>query len=333
MRFAGNNLLLAVSLTGLASCTYDWERLDPRLGPSGGGGSGGSGGHAGSGASAGGGGTSGGGGTGGSGGATGGGSLGPFGPPQLVASLSHLEDDDDPTFTADLLELYYNSHRGGAGGDIWKSARDSPNDPWGAPVEVTELNTPVTDTNPTITADGLTIWLSSNRDVEANPDVFVSSRPDRQSPWSTPTAVAWINTPDWETVDAVRPDGLMAIITSDRTGGEGLDDLYVSTRSSTAAAWEPLTAIAELNTSFGDEQAWLDPQGSTLYFDSNRGLDDYDIYVATRPTTSSVWGVAVPVAELNTAEADTDPCLSPDMRYIMFVRGPSDEREIYEAFR
>src|SRR5262245_28394490 len=69
---------------------------------------------------------------------------GPFGTPTLVSNLSDPSYDDDPTLTADLLEIYFNSLRaGGPGlGDVWKATRASPTFPFGTPVPVTQLNSP-----------------------------------------------------------------------------------------------------------------------------------------------------------------------------------------------
>src|SRR5262252_585029 len=56
-----------------------------------------------------------------------------FSPPVLVAALSDTASiDEDPTFTGDLLELYFMSTRAGDR-DIWTSTRASADDPWGAP--------------------------------------------------------------------------------------------------------------------------------------------------------------------------------------------------------
>src|ERR1044071_9520783 len=63
----------------------------------------------------------------------------------LVAALSDTSAiDEDPTFTADLLELYFMSTRSGAR-DIWTSRRAAAADPWQAPTRVDALDSADSD--------------------------------------------------------------------------------------------------------------------------------------------------------------------------------------------
>src|SRR5262245_38091297 len=69
-----------------------------------------------------------------------------FGPPRYptptpVGSLSDPADDEDPSFTGDVLELYFSSTRAGTA-DIWVSRRTSRTDLWGLPARVSELSSP-----------------------------------------------------------------------------------------------------------------------------------------------------------------------------------------------
>jgi hypothetical protein len=87
------------------------------------------------------GGTGGAGGSGGTGGAgAGAGGRPAWSTPQIVASISSAYDDDDPSFTADRLQLYFNSDRDGDF-DIFRSIRASPYDSWSQPEAVSALNT------------------------------------------------------------------------------------------------------------------------------------------------------------------------------------------------
>src|SRR4051794_7754598 len=63
-----------------------------------------------------------------------------FSPPAPVAALSDpAAIDEDPTFTADVLELYFMSTRAG-NRDIWTARRTTAADPWPAPTRVGELD-------------------------------------------------------------------------------------------------------------------------------------------------------------------------------------------------
>src|SRR5262245_946591 len=109
--------------------------------------------------------------------------LGPWSAPTPIEITP--VDDDDPTATGDLLELYFNRTN-----DIYVTKRASLTDPWGAPVAVAELNTGNTETTPEVTYDGLTIYFASSRagSLGGN-DIWRSTRTSRTVPWSTPVHV------------------------------------------------------------------------------------------------------------------------------------------------
>lgn len=290
------------------------------------GGTAGSGGTGGSAAAAG---TGGGGGAAGMGG-SGGGVLGPWGTPRLVDEVSDtLTDEDDPTFTADGLELFFNSDRNVADdSDIFVSTRNSTSEPWGAPQEVVELNTTADDTNMALAPDGLTMWFGSER---SSPDleIFYTWRSDRDSAWSNPVIVPELNSSSGDLPCAVTDDLLRMIISSSRDGSWSL---YETTRASTGDSWSAPTPIAELNTTSLDTAAWMSPNGLYVYFDSERTGGVSDLFRASRTSVSTLFDTPVSEDDLNSAQADTDPWLSPDRRYIMFTRGLSP-RQIYEASR
>lgn len=308
----------------LGACSFDWDAFDPRIADAPGGGgpaTGGAAGAAGSSSAS----------TGGAAQGGGGGVLGPFGPPQAVAEVSSTSDDDDPSFTADLLELLFNSDRG-MSADIYVSTRSDAAAPWGAPAPVAELNSSVLDSNCAIAPDGLTVWLSSTRaGTPTAQDIYVSTRPDRTSMWSTPTLVPELNSSMGDRVLGVTGDGLTIVVGSNRMGSN--QDLYVSNRPSSSQAWGALMPLTELNTSVEENQGWIDPSGLALWFDRSPA-GHHEIFFATRSVTTSPFAMPALVSELNTGGDDTDPWLSSDTRYIMFARGPTGgTRDIYEASR
>lgn len=329
MDVLARNVVIAVALGSTVGCSFDWDGFDPRLdtsatattaaaGGSGGGG-GATGGNGGSGA------------TGGSGGSGGMAPLGPWGTPTLVAELSDPNtDEDDPVFTADLLELYFNSNRLGNGdADIFIATRTSMNDPWGNIAPVTELNSGSTEGNQVIAPDGLTIWF------ERMGDIWVSTRLARNDAWSAPVIDAELSSTSSDLAGAVSDDGLMFMLSSGRGGGLGRTDIWVATRNDSGDPWDAPVHVPELSTVESEAQVWLHPDGLTIYFDSDRDAPatDGDIFTSTRPTRSSAWNPATAVTELNTVEVDSDVWISPDQRYLLLVRGNSPDRDIWESRR
>src|SRR6476660_7996937 len=105
------------------------------------------------------------------------------------------------------------------------------------------------------------------------------------SNWSPPENLGTvINSPANEQHPALSPDGLSLYFSSDRPGGAGGFDLWVSRRTTTAAAWQPPAAIARLNSSSSEFAPAFDPTGHWLFFGSERegGCGARDLWLSYR---------------------------------------------------
>jgi len=135
--------------------------------------------------------------------------------------------------------LYFSSTRpGGLGSaDIYRSALQR-HGGFGPATPVTELNSPQGDFRPSLRADGLEILFDSNRpgppDVAGIGlrDIWVSRRRSVWAPWSAPINLGpVINSPSNDYLATLSGDGTTMVMVSDRPGGFGGNDLYISTRS------------------------------------------------------------------------------------------------------
>jgi Tol biopolymer transport system component len=90
----------------------------------------------------------------------------------------------------------------------------------------------------------------------------------------------------------ISPDGLMLLFHSDRPGGQGYGDIYVTTRPTITSLWgTPVNLGSPVNSSYWEFNPEISRDGSTLYFVSIRpgGVGDFDL-----------WQVPIfPVADLN----------------------------------
>lgn len=262
--------------------------------------------------------------------------LGPFSDPEPIAALAHVGSDADPTLTADGLEMFFMTDRGGAGIDIWTSKRESVDDPWGDPDPVPKLNSADADYDPEISFDGLTIFLNSNRVVtgaKGGFDLFVATRTTRDAGWTTPKLVPELNSAEHD-IGAVM-DASQKILVFHRGTATGYD-LYASTRDSVDDSWGDPMPLTGLNTTdYQEADAWLSPDGLTMYFNSNRpeGTGDSDIWRTTRLTRTSLWTVPEEVAEVNSEFHEANAALSLGERYIMLSTSRSGDVELYEASR
>jgi WD40-like Beta Propeller Repeat len=168
-----------------------------------------------------------------------------WGPPQnLGCAMNTAYDEDGPTHFSDELSgvttLYFASlNRPGNIGDwdIYASTLQT-DGTFGAGTPVPGLNSSGRDTRTSISRDGRTLYITSNRSGGLGGlDLWVATRPSTTDPWSMPQNVgAPVNTAAGEGAPAVAFDDKALYFWSNRSGGVGGVDLYLSTRSRTNAA-------------------------------------------------------------------------------------------------
>jgi hypothetical protein len=104
-------------------------------------------------------------------------SLGTGAPEQVALASVEEKEDDFPVVSADQLEIFFASSRGGKGfKSIWVADRKSADVPFGAPRLVTELDSDGDDRPTWISTDGCRLYLVSDRTAAGNFDIFVSTR-------------------------------------------------------------------------------------------------------------------------------------------------------------
>ena len=130
-----------------------------------------------------------------------------FEPPRVIAELESEDvSDDDPSLTSDLLLLCFNSKRDAGMGaeDIWCTRRAGMDEAWGTPEPQIALNSEHRETGIALSFDGLSLWFSSDRgEDEQGLDVFVATRPTRDSAWSEPGRIPELSSQDDELVSSI----------------------------------------------------------------------------------------------------------------------------------
>ncbi|MCP4452639.1 MAG: hypothetical protein GY809_14350, partial [Planctomycetes bacterium] len=87
-----------------------------------------------------------------------------------------------------------------------------------------------------VTPDGLSLILGNNRSGQF--DLWMTKRATTDSSWGTRQKLAEpINTEFFDGGPSLSPDGLSLYFNSNRPGGYGLYDIYLSTRSTLQDAW------------------------------------------------------------------------------------------------
>ena len=246
-------------------------------------------------------------------------------------------DDISPHVSKNGLSLYFASTRnfGSFGGeDLWISKRAADDDPWGVPVNLGSIiNASSNERAPALSRDGHFLFFNSDRPGGfGGSDIWVSWRSHTHDDfgWQEPVNLgAAINTAAFEGGAAFFESddtGLPQLyFVSNRPGGAGMQDIYVSTVS---GGWfGPSVRVAELSSQQSDLSPAIRHDGLEIFIGSNRpgtlGLND--LWVATRRTIFDVWSDPVHLGSvINSASNETFPSLSSDGRTLFFNANRSD---------
>jgi len=119
------------------------------------------------------------------------------------------------------------------------------------------------------------------------------------SPWSEPVPVIEINTPAREQRAALSKNRLSLYFDSNREGGFGANDIWVTQRACLDCPWgEPLNLGSTINTAgFNEAAPALSRDGHWLFFNSNRtgGQGAGDIWASHRERVHDDFGWGPPV--------------------------------------
>ena len=139
--------------------------------------------------------------------------------------------------------LYFSSFRPGghaseapganADSDVYVSA--SNDGVFGAPALVAAVNTDADDGQPNVSSDGLELYFYSTRVIAGSSgaaDLYVATRSSPSGTWLPATNLGVIvNSAGGETRPSLSWDRMTLYFGSTRAGGEGMSDIYVTTRT------------------------------------------------------------------------------------------------------
>jgi hypothetical protein len=256
-----------------------------------------------------------------------------FDTPVRIEALANPGPDDDPSLTADGLELYFSSNRAGTE-DIWVSLRESRETPWSEPIQVVELSSSFIDATPGISPDGLTIWFESTRQSQSldllDTDIWTAERPTRSSPWSAPVLVSELSTDRRESNP--QPSSLLLMTFSAwYDPGVGDTDIYVTVRAQASAPWGPPMLLAEASSDSWD-QALLRADGTQLFISSGRqvSLAGGNLFWSARPALNAPFPEPE-LLELSSDSDDQDLWVAPELDYAVFASDRDGDLDLYEA--
>jgi len=206
----------------------------------------------------------------------------PFGLGQVLPPPLNQSGEGTPYLSLDGRSLYfYSSRSGGAGNrDLYVATRRSLSDDFDRVTPLTSLNTPDLDYQPWLSPDELSIYFASG--PASSNDIFRATRGSPSDDFGQPQLVSELSSPSDEGGLTLSSDGLEVILASNRPGGPGGRDLYIAARASQSEPFSSPQLLVALDSAENEIDPAFSPDGSELYFASNRGGGDSNIYRVAR---------------------------------------------------
>jgi len=258
-----------------------------------------------------------------------------FGTPvSLGQTVNSSYNDFNPSISADGLSLYFISNRtGGMGGtetyagcDIWVTTRETTDDPWGIPVNIgPTINSPVGEYGVSISSDGLSLYFDILQPGSSGAeDLYVATRATIDDDWSNPVNLGpTVNSSGDDCYVNISVDELALYFTSNKSGGHGGYDLWVTKRETIYTPWgAPVNLGPNVNTSSGEGHPGISPDGRVFFFTSSSrpgGYGNEDLWVTRRATTNDGWGEPVNLGStINSSVWEGFPNVSADGSTLYF---------------
>lgn len=176
--------------------------------------------------------------------------------------------------------------------DIYVSVWDSVANQWGEASNSADLlnrvNTKGMDAVSHISADGKTLYLTINTMILKSPkpktkhsDIFYC-KINRKGTWNSPKPLGKpVNSIFFDAAASFTADGATAYFVSERIGGEGRSDIWVTYKQGND--WSKPENLGEvINTDGNETTVNVSPNGNYLFFSStgHPGMGGYDVFVS-----------------------------------------------------
>jgi Tol biopolymer transport system component len=176
---------------------------------------------------------------------------------------------------------------------------------------IAELSDPDTEeTEPTLTEDELEIYFASTR-MAGRRQIFVSTRSTRSDRWAVPALVdELVSSTGVNYSPEIARDGLTLWFVSDRPGGRGDVDIYVSKRTARGAAWSTPENATDLDTASCEIDPGPLPERDQMVVTRCDGIGHNHLNLTQRLGPDAPWDPVVYLDQLNTDEKEGDPAFA-----------------------
>ena len=200
----------------------------------------------------------------------------------MGTSVNSEENDYAPFVTSSQDTLYFTSSRGGSSSgkaDIYTTLRSEST--WTPATSAGAVNTERNDGALSIAADGRTVVFASDAyDGYGDADLFIGELRDG-AVTNVRNMGSKVNTRRWESQPAISGDGSTVYFTSNRSGGLGGTDLWMTKRGADGEWQMPENLGPVVNTDENELSPFVTLDGGTLFFSSNGrdGHGEHDVFM------------------------------------------------------
>lgn len=199
-----------------------------------------------------------------------------------------------PVLTADQQQLIFTRRMGGGPSDDEDLviSRKNAKGRWTEPESVSRnINSELNEGTSTISADGRKLIFTScvGRQGYGSCDLYESIRTGEE--WTKPRNLGPnVNSAEWESQPSLSADGRTLYFVSDRRGGVGRRDIWVSYLNENGDWSRAKNAGRPINTMYDEISPFIHVNNRVLYFASNGlvGFGGYDIFFSEKDS-SGAW--------------------------------------------
>ncbi len=188
----------------------------------------------------------------------------------------------------------------------------------------------------TISQDGkwFLFTICDREDGLGSCDIYFSHKTD--GGWSTPKNIgSAINSPYWDTQPSLSPDGKDLYFVSNRPGGYGGSDIYVSHLQSDGHWGEAVNLGGVVNTAGDESSPFIHADNRTLYFasDGHAGIGGVDLFYVRKKIDHS-WGKVHNLGyPINTIDHDGSIFVKADGKTAFYASDRKDSRGLLDIYK
>ena len=237
-------------------------------------------------------------------------------PVRLPAPLNTFKFQYFPDLTADNRFLLFTGRPTASSGEDLYVSRQNKDGSMGEPQPISPaINSSYNEGAGSISGDGKTLVFASCDRPKAigNCDLYISRRTGNN--WSTPINLGLnVNSTEWDSQPSLSADGRTLYFTSTRRGGQGQEDIYITTLQPDGN-WSPAQNVGTpVNTPGKDMAPFIHASGTTLYYvtDGLVGMGGLDVFRCEK-TAAGTWSPPINLGyPLNTFENEASLFITSD---------------------